>query len=250
MKEKLDKITAKEREKKDNILQIKFRILENIASANEDSEIYRRYRKKNEDSEIYRRYRKKMDLKGADLAKLRLQGLQLQEVDLRMVNFQLAALPNADLQAAGLQGEGPYLTNLNYVDLRMANLQGASLKYVSLERADLLGADLRKVIGFGSCCKTLAILNYALLCGDDVKDATNPTEIIGIYKQSGNYLFTFGRPKEGEKPFDKSELIGKLKEAQKEFTDDQPSLSLGGKTHQKIMIINDVIDYIEKAFPD
>ena len=195
--EKLKEIRKEEEEKK-KILQIKTRILVKIASPVEDSK-------------IYHEYREKINLEYADLSKLQFPQIQLPGADLRLANFQLAYLPYANLQDAKLEGHIRY-TNLTHTNLQGANLQNTNLKYVNLTSADLSGADLRRNMKFDTPLTTRSQLDCALIhANDNFSSACGTSTIIRVHKQNGTHLFTFGKQKEGEKPFGKDELIERIK---------------------------------------
>ena len=90
----------------------------------------------------------------------------------------------------------------------------------------------------GSMSGVFLSLDYSIIYFDDIKDYRHKTEkTIKVHKQNDTCLFTFGEQKEKEEPFDKSELIRRLKEAAAE-----ESKVLRG------WMVRAVIHYIENEF--
>jgi len=83
-----------------------------------------------------------VNLQGADLRWVKLQGVSLQRADLRWASLMWSNLQGADLQGADLQEAKLQGANLQNADLREAQLQGAYLQVANLREAKLQGANL------------------------------------------------------------------------------------------------------------
>jgi hypothetical protein len=96
-----------------------------------------------------------VDLRGADLTRVRLSRVDLRKAnltgaDLRRVPCLLADLREADLTGANLARASLRFANLCRADLQGANLEGADLAYADLQMANLSGAKLTGADFFGA----------------------------------------------------------------------------------------------------
>jgi len=114
----------------------------------------------------------RMNLKGAQLAQITLEGARLRRADLSGANLSEAILSNADLSEANLSA-----ANLEKVDLRESNLCSAELSAAQLFSANLENAKLGGATLNGTDFRDSYLLG-ADMTGVDLKTASFPDAVL------------------------------------------------------------------------